>query len=597
MSDLTSFFDEVRQRLLLSDLIRASVKLTKRGREFSGLCPFHNEKGPSFTVNDEKGFYHCFGCSAHGSHVDFLMKKQGLPFREAIEVLSEKTQVPLPLPSASKQSGATPAKDLNKEVYKALEAATCWFEAQLHSSRGQKALDYLRNRGVKAQSISKFRLGYAPFHGLKDALLSQGFSLKSLMDAGLVSQPEDKTRAPYERFRDRLMFPIHDIKGAVIAFGGRLLETGDPKYLNSPETVVFHKGKTLYSLHNALSIATHEQPFIVVEGYMDVIALHQAGYTTAVAPLGTALTPEQLSLLWRRCARPLLCFDGDEAGRKAANRAALKVLDYITESHSLSFCFLPHGEDPDSLLRHGQGDVFKNLIKKPLPLVDALWHFLMKDRPFSTPEDKANTRKEMKELVQTIKNEDLRYFYLEDFKGRLNALFKQSSPYFSKQERLPTPAAFKGILTTKKNNFFLMHKILLAIILNHPILLGQVIEQLMAIEDLSEDYNCVRQEMVDIILQNPCLNRGDLIDTLCKKGFTKQINELTSPLIGQQAPFTHPLTSLEVVQRGWQDVWMRLIDSKYLTDETEQAAVDAKSMLDFSTWERLKKLKQTFLKQ
>ncbi|MEQ8701402.1 MAG: DNA primase, partial [Bauldia litoralis] len=317
MNFTTQFLDELRNRLPVSDLVGRRVKLRKHGREHTGLCPFHNEKSPSFTVNDDKGFFHCFGCGAHGDVIGFAMQTEGLTFPEAVEKLAGMAGLQIPRETPEERARAQRARSLHD----ANEAAAKWFEKQLRGAQGREALDYLHRRGLSEATIASFRLGYAPDSrdGLKSALMSDGFEEAQLLEAGLLVKPEDG-RASYDRFRGRVIFPINDRRGRPIAFGGRILGDGKPKYLNTSDTPLFHKGRTLYALDRAREAMRETPEVIVTEGYMDVIALWQAGFKGAVAPLGTAVTETQIEELWRLAPEPIPCLDGDEAGRRAAAR-------------------------------------------------------------------------------------------------------------------------------------------------------------------------------------------------------------------------------------------------------------------------------------
>jgi DNA primase len=355
MSLSPAFLDELRARTLLSALIGKTVKLTKKGREFAACCPFHNEKTPSFYVNDEKAFYHCFGCGAHGDAIRWMTDQRGLPFMEAVKELAQTAGMELPAPDPRDAARNERAKSLHD----VMAAAAAWFEEQYASLPGAAARAYVEKRGISEATRKAFGLGYAPDSktGLRRAL--ERFGDAMLVEAGLLIQVEDKE--PYDRFRDRLMIPIRDPRGRVVAFGGRIIGQGEPKYLNSPDTPLFDKGRTLYNLDRAAPAARKANRMIVVEGYLDVIALAQAGIDEAVAPLGTALTEHQIERLWRQVDAPLLCFDGDGAGQKAAYRAATRALPGLAPGRSLAFLTLPSGQDPDDLVRSGGAKAFEAL--------------------------------------------------------------------------------------------------------------------------------------------------------------------------------------------------------------------------------------------
>ena len=417
MSLSPQFLDELRNRTLLSALIGRSVKLQKAGREFRACCPFHNEKTPSFYINDDKGFYHCFGCSAHGDAIRWLTEAKGLPFVEAVKELAQAAGMEMPAPDPRAAERAERATGL----VAASEAAQRWFAEQLQGIAGAEARAYLARRGVPDELAKAFGLGFAPdARGkLKTALAS--FGNETLIEAGLLISVDEKE--PYDRFRGRLIFPVRDPRGRTIAFGGRILDAGEPKYLNSPDTPLFDKGRTLYNLDRAGAASRKAERMIVVEGYMDVIALAKADIDEAVAPLGTALTEAQIERLWRLIPVPILCFDGDKAGQKAAVRAALRALPMVGPGRSLSFVTLPGGQDPDDLVKAGGRGAFENALQGAVPLVDLLWRHEQEATPLDTPEMRAGLRSRLAELTQGIADKGTAEQYRLEFRRRFDALF------------------------------------------------------------------------------------------------------------------------------------------------------------------------------
>lgn len=410
------FLDELRTRTLLSALVGRSVKLTRAGREFKACCPFHNEKTPSFYVNDEKGFYHCFGCQAHGDAIRFLTDARGLPFMDAVKELAEAAGMEVPAPDPRAQAKAERANSL----YDVMAAAQRWFEEQLAGLEGAEARAYLQKRGITEITRARFGFGFAPDSRGKLKAALKEFGDDKLVEAGLLIEAEGK--APYDRFRGRLTFPIRDRRGRVIAFSARILGAGEPKYLNSPETPLFDKGRTLFNIDRAAAASREAKRVIVVEGQMDVIALDQVGISEGVAPLGTALTETQLGLLWRLAATPILCFDGDSAGQKAAVRGALRALPQIGPGRSLGFVTLPPGQDPDDLARSGGRAALEALLAAPESLVDRLWRHEIAAEPLATPEDKAGLRRRLLDHVSVIADPDVRDQYRAELMDRFNAL-------------------------------------------------------------------------------------------------------------------------------------------------------------------------------
>lgn len=421
------FLDELRARLSVSEVVGKRVKLKKAGREWKGLSPFQQEKTPSFYVNDQKGFYHDFSSGKHGDIITFVMETDGLPFAEAVERLAGMAGLPLPAvtPDAARH------EQRRRTLHDVMELAAKFFAETLASRVGAKARGYLADRAISPATQLQFRLGYAPpppeRFALKEHLGKLGVSVEDMIETGLLVAGND-IPVPYDRFRDRVMFPIADLRGRVIAFGGRALEKDVPaKYLNSPETPLFHKGDNLYN-HQTARKATHDgASLIVVEGYVDVIAMVTAGFAGAVAPLGTALTENQLALLWKMADEPILCFDGDRAGQKAAYRAADLALPFLAPGKSLRFALLPEGQDPDDLARSGGRGAIEEVIAAARPLADMIWSRELEGGNFATPERRAALEARIKELANGIRDEVVRRYYREDLAQRLQRTFSPES--------------------------------------------------------------------------------------------------------------------------------------------------------------------------
>src|SRR4051795_736883 len=415
------FLDELRARLPVSEVVGRRVKLKKAGREFKGLSPFQQEKSPSFTVNDQKGFYHDFSSGKHGDIISFLMETEGVGFTEAVERLAAMAGVPLPAatPDAARH------EQRRKTLHDVMELAAKFFADTLASRNGAKARGYLGDRAISPAVQLQFRIGYAPpdRFSLKEHLGSHGIPVEDMVEAGLLVSGDD-IPVPYDRFRDRVMFPIADLRGRVIAFGGRALEKDvAAKYLNSPETPLFHKGDNLYNLAPA-RLATHNgAPLVVVEGYVDVIAMVGAGFAASVAPLGTALTENQLALLWKMADEPTLCFDGDKAGQKAAWRAADLALPHLKPGKSLRFALLPEGQDPDDLTRSGGRGAVEEVIAAARGLADVVWSREIEGGSFATPERRAALEARIGELANAVRDDVVRRYYREDFSSRLQRAF------------------------------------------------------------------------------------------------------------------------------------------------------------------------------
>lgn len=411
--------DEIKTRLPLSEVVGRRVRLKKAGREWKGLSPFNAEKSPSFFVNDQKQFYKCFSSGKHGDAFTFLMETEGLTFPEAVERLAAEAGVVLPKPS--EENRASEAR--HRSAIEVMELAAAFFEAELAGRAGAAARDYLTGRGLGLETRARFRIGYAPpgRHGLRDHLAGKDVSVETMVEVGLLVGGEDIPVA-YDRFRDRVIFPICDVRGRVIAFGGRALSKEvSAKYLNSPETPLFHKGEVLYNHHNARKAAHERGTVVAVEGYVDVVAMTTAGHANVVAPLGTALTEAQLGLLWRMAEEPILCFDGDKAGRRAAYRALDVALPALTAGKSLRFALLPDGQDPDDLARSGGPKAIDRVLAGALPLVDLLWAREIEAGPADTPERRAALAKRLRDAVASIRDETLKRFYRDEIETRLRA--------------------------------------------------------------------------------------------------------------------------------------------------------------------------------
>jgi DNA primase len=403
--------EEFKERLPLAEIVGRYVKLTRRGREQVGLCPFHKEKTPSFNVVEEKGFYHCFGCGAHGTAIDFVMAVEGLGFGDALERIADLTGIPAPRRAAA----AKPEPD--QRLYAVNAAAAAWFQAQLTLPVGRDALAYLERRGLGREAVRDFELGFAPDEraALKRALAAQGFTEDELLAAGVLARPEGGGES-FDRFRHRVMFPIADERGRIVGFGGRALGEARAKYLNTPETDLFRKGELLYNLHRAARAARERRELILAEGYMDVIALSQAGLAHAVAPLGTAVTERQLALLWRFAEAPVVCLDGDHAGLAAALRAAERALPLMRGGQTLRFAVLPDGEDPDSYLRRHGAAALGAVLSKAHTLSQMIWQLETQGRRFDTPEARAALRRRLRGVARLAGDADLRASLLDQFR-------------------------------------------------------------------------------------------------------------------------------------------------------------------------------------
>ena len=576
--DLQKFLDELRSRISIVDVVGNKVKLTKRGREYLGLCPFHNEKTPSFTVNESKGFYHCFGCGAHGDIIKFEMDANGLPFIDAVKKLADK--VGLQLPAWSKESQEQNLK--RKSLYEIMDIACTYFEKNLRMPVGAHGLSYFKDkRALSEETIKKFRLGYAPSgNGLKALLASKGISEQDMAELGLIAVPEDKSRAPHDFFRDRVMIPIMDKQGNVIAFGGRIMDNSQPKYLNSPETPIFNKRRILYNMNNAREPAYSAKRLIICEGYMDVIALDSFNFSYATAPLGTALTEEQIIEAWRVCNIPTLCFDGDGAGIKAAIRSIDRVLPILKAGYSVNYIFLKEKKDPDELLHSLGAPVFEQYLQRAKPLVDILWHKCKMNKDTDTPEQKALIEKETFEEVAKIKDEQIRNYYTQEMKKRIYYTFGKGSIYKNNENKPQnTPQQVentaKPAYTPRRKkqdaepvyhfvkkpplNDLVIRGIIAAMLL-YPELIEKYEEKLSAFEINDSRMAKVLAEIIEIHQEDEQLDCERLIEKL-KLNYAAEIGDLWELNMYKSQKSTLPSLKAEI-DNGLLEIQLKQIDSE-----------------------------------
>ena len=526
------FLDELRSRISLSGLIGRTVKLVRRGREYAGLCPFHHEKTPSFYVVEDKSFFHCFGCGAHGDAIGFVMRNDNLDFIEAIEKLAGEAGLAVPRATPQERERAQQQKTL----LEALEAAAAFYEARLASPAGARARNYLRERGLDTETIRHFRLGWAPDE--RQALrrsLSGDFSESLLIEAGLLRRPSSAAAdEPIDYFRSRVMFPIGNRTGRVIAFGGRMIGDGQPKYLNSPESTLFEKGRVLYGWAAARAGLSRESPsagpgVIVTEGYMDVIALHRAGFPTAVAPLGTALTDFQLHDLWRLGSEPVLCFDGDAAGQRAAARALYRALPFLGTGRSLRFASLPAGEDPDSLIRAEGRTAFEAILEAARPLSDMLWEIELAAKPRNTPERLADVWRRLVSRVELIPDRKVQAEYRNLFYKRFDPRPTASRP--RDRIRQGSSAVHDGPPPPPRPPQRLQREILFRILLHFPGLIVEVAEEFASLDLPEADFDKLRHEILGLEASRPGLDAGTLQQHLVQSGFAATVDALLTPSV------------------------------------------------------------------
>jgi DNA primase len=518
--------EEFKARLPLVEIVSRHVRLTRRGREHLGLCPFHQEKTPSFTVSEGKGFYHCFGCGQHGNAIDFVMALEGLDFSQAVQRLAELTGLPVP------RLGGEAAPAIDQTLYAANAAAMRWFAGRLESASGAAAAAYLAGRGLDQETIQRFGLGYAPDDrtALKRALQAEGYPEASLLEAGLLIRPDDGGPS-YDRFRQRVIFPIHDRRGRVVGFGGRALGEARAKYLNTADTPLFHKGELLYGLALARPAVRERGTVIVAEGYMDVIALAQAGFANAVAPLGTAVSEAQLALLWQLADEPLICLDSDEAGLRAAHRLVERALPLLKPGKSLRFALLPAGQDPDSLLRAAGREALARRLDDALPLVEFLWRRERAGRSFVTPERRAAFAQRCHELAQMIGDQQLRWLFRQELQQRLRSEFAAYEPRRRGQRATVQGPAPAGVGARRLAASIARPEIVAARQLFEPILihaefLHEVEEEFAALEFSEPELDALQGAILCWYGESGHLDPDQLSNHLSGIGFAGLVKEL-----------------------------------------------------------------------
>ena len=487
------FIEDLRQRVPLSDVVGRRVKLIRKGRRHSGLCPFHAEKTPSFSVVDDDGFYHCFGCGVHGDAISFLREMDGLEFMEAVERLAEMAGLAVPRtvpqdPAASRQRKA--ALDI-------LEETTLFFEAALRRDDGRDATRYLKQRGLDSAIVKTYRIGYSPRMGLRAALKDKGFSDEDMLVAGVIRK-SDRDGSLYDYFRDRVMFPIENRQGKVIAFGARALGDAQPKYLNSGEGPTFSKKAVLYGWVQAREGLRRNLPLVVAEGYMDVIAIHHSGAAAAVAPLGTALTPEQIALLWKLHDEPVLCFDGDAAGQRAQTRALERILPLLEPGRSARLAVLPEGKDPDDLIAASGPEGFRKVIGTARSLIDSLWEQVQAEFDIRQPEARAQFWQAVRGHVRSIGNNQVRSAYGDEIESRIAAMRNQIRGISSMVAPRRASRPQTGLINR--------HRAVVALLLAHPSLVSANFEALSMLDSGDQSLESLKKALIDAVIRDPDLD-------------------------------------------------------------------------------------------
>jgi DNA primase len=559
---------DIRNRLSLNEIVRNHVTGVKRkGRELWACCPFHNEKTPSFHVKEDAGYYHCFGCGAHGNVFDFIQEMRGGTFPETVEHLADMAGIVLkevkfdPQQQKRKQSGA-----------EALEATTRFFEDNLSGS----PLEYILARGITEDTVRTFRLGWSPKGTLQNHLTQQDFEAQTLHEAGIIMKSEQGS-GTYERFKERLMFPIEDLQNKVIGFGGRILGDGEPKYLNSSENNFFNKSHTLYNLNRAREDIRKEKQALIVEGYMDVIALWQYGIRTAVAPMGTAITPSQVQLLWRFCDAPIVCLDGDMAGRTAAMRIASKVLPILEPGRTLKFVWMPEGEDPDSFIQKEGKEAFNKLLSKATTLDNVIWQSITSPHDLKTGDGRAAVDGAIVEVTRSISNKHVNKQYGQVLRDKL----WQSS-------RLPT--SVKKRMTKLQNTPIYLRKgqqarFLLSILLRYPELMEKFQEKFSEISFDNQEDKQMQSFLFKAFIEGG-LEKETWSSYLERYGLYDYAHKICVETLVDR------LVTAQDAEQTWLNVWNEVHTRQHKKQTYKEALAEMMANPSDENWKRLQELKK-----
>lgn len=608
MSISPRFLQDLRDRLTLSEVIGGRIRVTRAGREFKACCPFHHEKSPSFYVNDDKQFFHCFGCGAHGDVVGFVMRHDNLSFVEAVEQLASKAGLSVPRQTPQDVEKAKREKSL----YSLCEEAAKFFEQQLRNPHHHDILDYMQQRNLSAETLASFRIGYAPAdeQALRHHLLKLEYTDAQMIEAG-ITKASTKGGDPYAFFRDRVIFPVSDARGRVVAFGGRVLpehirplrnpDNKPPKYINSGDTPLFHKGRMVYAQQHA-RMAAQDHPVIVVEGYMDAIACHQAGFKGAVAPLGTALTEEQIMLLWKMLPQdvkePVLCFDGDNAGYRAAVRVIDRILPLLKPNHSVRFAFLPEGDDPDTYIQENGADAFSDLIKKAIPALEFIWNHHTAGKTFSTPETRAGLSAQLDEIATRIPDAQLQYHYKQAFRDKTRNLFNvYAKPaaggggYKGKAKSLSPQVVLPSLVKARPQD--MVGQVLLLTLLNHPGIYPFVQDSFHQLDVDGAESHKLYESMLEYLdgTEPEGLDRAGVLSHLTSLGLADIVSRLANERLYIHAGFARPNADPEKALEGWKsffDQW----DRARLVDDIEAARKVLKEALTPENQERMNALQR-----
>ncbi len=588
------FISEIKSRLSVSEVVGKFVKLTQRGNEFIGLSPFKNEKTPSFTVNDEKEFYHCFSSAEHGDIFSFLMKYKNMSYPESIEYLA-------------KQAGMDPNKGVIKDpnyvekdyssIRNIINEANNYFKEQLRT--GIAAKKYIEKRSIDENIIKKFELGYSGTgsNNLYNHLKNHGMNIDDAISVGLIKKSNKKEGEFYDFFRNRFMFPIKDYKSNIIAFGGRALDNSNIKYINSSDSPIFKKSFQLYNLNLAIEENRRPKNLIIVEGYMDVITLYQNNFKTSVAPLGTALTSYQLERAWKVCENPIIMFDGDEAGQNAAQRAAMLALNNLLPDLSLRFCFMPQDYDPDDYLKRNSSANLQGIINNSLSLSEFIWMLELNREDISIPEKKAGFEKRIRTLSEKIKNKTVREYYIKFFNDKLDEIkytknISKNSNYSLKKSKVSAEILASERVKKQSHDSVVREKIILICLIENPFLILKYLEELGKIQFNDINLSLLISEILEFSASNRDkeLENFDLKSYLINRGLNQEIKYIFQPkLLGTYSSIIK--NNKEQVEKNFTGL-LNLHKSLLEESDLDIALSDLEEKMDEKSFENFMRIKK-----
>ena len=537
------FIRELRDSISLSTIIGKKVQLLKKGKNFLGLCPFHNEKTPSFNVNDDEGYYHCFGCGAHGDSISFIRNYENKSFIEAVETIAYISGIKLP----ALNSDNIELLNEKKNLLKIIKLSSQFYSRSLFSLNGKDALHYVKSRGLKDEIIKKFIIGYAPQVGLKAYLNSEGFRDDILVKAGLLRKNDDGSIN--EVFRNRLIFPIFDRKSNPIAFGGRAMFNSKAKYLNSPNSILFQKSECLYGLSHLIRDDFKTKPLLIVEGYMDVISINQSKIAQGLAPLGTAISENQIETIWKLNNKFVLCLDGDKAGETAAWRFINRVLPILNIGKEISFAWLPENHDPDDMLRNSHKEHFESIINNPSSLIETIWKILTSKYHDTNPDTKAQLRVEAKKTVNLIKNNDLRQSYMDEVYKRINNNRTNNQNYLSSNFFKRPSVGRQSIL----DSIFL-------ILIYHPQLVLDFSEKIVKLDFKNNFKNKIVLILLDMVIKNPAIDRNQFSNHLVSLNMSNVLNKLDTKFVVKRLGYDPEKMDTKNVSNKFSELLERILN-------------------------------------